>query len=186
MKMFNETNPKFQCFDCSGIFTSEQWNTKTNQIYEDNLASLPNDYIENNHYMNSVGIEESNPNLPSFKCPLCETGPMADELIYVPDGLKVVIQPVRLISNNKEFFEYDIYLAEEITPLHKLQENTIRDYSNYIENISFFDNEKEITETLSVKNVLNFIKENHPELLEYIENRGLFLYPAWIPYKVLI
>lgn len=186
MKKFNEKNPKFQCFNCSGIFTSDQWNKKTNEIYENNTASLPNDYIENNHYISSVGIEESDANLSSFKCPICESGPMANELIYVPEGLKVVVQPVRLISDGKEFFEYDIYLTEEIAPLHKLQENPIRDYSDYIENKSFFENAEEMIKNLSVKEVLNFIKKNHPELLKHIENKGLFLYPAWIPYNALI
>lgn len=39
---------------------------------------------------------------------------------------------------------------------------------------------------LSKENVLDFIKENHPELLKYIEGKGLFLYPAWVPYDALI
>ena len=39
---------------------------------------------------------------------------------------------------------------------------------------------------LSKSNILSFIKENHPELLKYIEGKGLFLYPSWVPYEALI
>lgn len=39
---------------------------------------------------------------------------------------------------------------------------------------------------LSKENILKFIEKNHPELLKYITNRGLFLYPSWVPCKALL
>lgn len=186
MKQFNEENPSFQCFSCGVISKSSKWNEKTNEIYEHNQAILPRDYIENNHDMTTIGLEESNPNLPSFICPVCESGPMADELIYVPDGEKVIVRAMAITSDNNIAFEYDIYLAEEIRPLHRLKENLIRDYSDYIENMPFFNTAEEMKCKLSKSNILSFIKENHPELLKYIEGKGLFLYPSWVPYEALI
>lgn len=186
MKQFNERNPKFQCFSCGAISEASTWNEKTNEVYEYNQAILPRDYIENNHDMTTVGIEESNPNLASFICPICESGPMADELIYVPKGEKVVIRAMAINNDTGVALEYDIYLAEEITPFHRLKENPIRDYSDYIENQPFFDTVDEMQHALSKKNILKFIKKNHPELLEYIEGKGLFLYPSWVPYEALI
>ena len=186
MKIFNEENPRFQCFDCGAISKSSEWNKKTNEVYENNQAVLPRDYVENNHDMMTVGVEESNPNLPSFKCPICESGPMADELIYVPEGEKVVVRARAIESNQATTYEYDIYLAENIYPLHKLEENAIRDYCDYIDNIGFFESMEDMVNQLKKENILNFIKENHPELMEYIKGRGLFLYPSWVPYNALV
>lgn len=186
MRLFNEENPKFQCFNCGGIFEASKWNDKTNEIYEENQAKLPECYIKNNLDMTTVGLEESDPDLPSFKCPVCESGPMANELIYVPDGEKVVVRAMVVTNDQSKTYEYDIYLAEDIKPLHILQENPIRDYSDYIDNIGFFKTMEEMVNQLKKENILNFIKENHPELLKYIEGKGLFIYPAWIPYDALI
>lgn len=186
MRIFNEENPRFQCFDCGAISKSSEWNKKTNEFYEENKAILPECYIENNHDMTTVGIKESNPNLPAFVCPVCESAPMADELIYVPDGEKVVVRAMSIQSDKEVALEYDIYLAEEIRPLHKLKENPIRDYSDYIEGKPFFNTVEEMKKALSKENILDFIKENHPELIKYIEGRGLFLYPSWVPYSALV
>ena len=186
MKIFNEENPRFQCFNCGVISKSSEWNEKTNEVYENNQAVLPRDYVENNHDMMTVGIEESNPNLPAFVCPVCESAPMADELIYVPDGEKVVVRAMSIQSDKEVALEYNIYLAEEIRPFHKLKENPIRDYSDYIEDKPFFNTIEEMKYALSKENILNFIKENHPELIKYIEGRGLFLYPSWVPYSALV
>lgn len=186
MRKFNEENPEFQCFNCGAVSKSTEWNKKTNEFYEENEAVLPECYIDNKHDMTTVGLEESDPNLPSFRCPVCEAGPMANELIYVPDGKKVVVQAIVVRDNAEVTLEYDIHLAEELRPLHKLKENPIRDYSDYIEDKSFFNSIEEVQYKLSKENILNFIKENHPELIKYIEGRGLFLYPSWVPYDALI
>jgi DNA-directed RNA polymerase subunit M/transcription elongation factor TFIIS len=84
--IFKEKDPKFQCFDCKKVFNASEWNRKTNEVYENNQASLPRDYIKNNHTVDTVGTVESNPNLPAFVCPNCESAPMADELIYVAEN----------------------------------------------------------------------------------------------------
>lgn len=183
--IFKEKNPKFQCFNCGTISEASKWNEKTNEVYENNQALLPRDYIENNHDMTTAGIEESNPNLASFICPICESGPMADELIYVPDGEKVVVRAMAIRNKNNVTYEYDIYLATEIRPFHKLKENPIRDYSDYIENIGFFKTIEEMINTINKEHVLDFIKKYHHDLLPYIDDKGLFIYPAWIPYGAL-
>lgn len=93
---------------------------KINEVYENNQAMLPRDYIENSHDMTTAGIEESNPNLPAFVCPICESAPMADELIYVPDGEKVIVKAMSIQGDKEVALEYDIYLAEEIRPFLKI------------------------------------------------------------------
>lgn len=123
MKKFNEQNPRFQCFDCGAISKSSEWNKKTNEVYEENEAVLPECYIENNHDMTTVGLEESNPNLSSFICPICESAPMADELIYVPEGEKVVVEAVTIRNNKGVDLKYDIHLVEEVTYFNNLKEN---------------------------------------------------------------
>ena len=183
--IFKEKDPKFQCFNCGVISESSKWNDATNEYYEENKAVLPECYIENNYDMTTVGEDESDATLPSFRCPVCEAGPMANELIYVPDGEKVVVRGMAINNGNNITYEYDIYLATEIRPFHRLKENPIRDYSDYIENIGFFKTIEEMANTINKEYVLDFINKYHPDLLPYIEGKGLFIYPVWIPYGAL-
>ena len=67
-----------------------------------------------------------------------------------------------------------------------LKENPIRDYSDYIEDKPFFKTEEDMKNALYKENILDFIKEYHPELIKHIENKGLYLHPKWIPYEELI
>lgn len=107
--------------------------------------------------------------------------------INPPKDKKVVVQAVE-IKDSKEnsFFEYNIYLATELHPLHKLQENPIRDYSDYIDDKPFFKSKEDMLNSLSKENILNFIKENHPELMEYIKGNGMILHSEWVFYTDLI
>lgn len=162
MKLFNEENPKFQCFNCGAIFKSTEWNKKTNEVYEDNQAILPRDYIKNSHDMTTVGTEESNPNLPSFVCPICESGPMADELIYIPVGQKVVVKATTVVDGQNEIYEYDVYLTENIKPLHELAENPIKDYSDYAKNIDFFESAQEMVTKVKKRKYFKFYRGKSP------------------------
>lgn len=191
MNNLKERNPKFQCFSCGEVIASDEWNKSTNEVYENNIAKLPECYIENNHDMTTVGVEESDATFSCFVCPNCESAPMANELIYVPDGKKVAIDAVsvtRFTPDNEQeiYLEYNIFLVEELRPLHKYQEYPIRDYCDYDELNPVFKSVEELENALCKENILNFIKENHPNLMKYIENRGLFLTKVWIPYNSLI
>lgn len=159
MRIFKEENPRFQCFNCGAITKSSQWDKN---------------------------IDEGNSELSTFICPICGWEHVVNKPACIPEGEKVVVRAMSVQGNKKAALEYDIYLAEEIRPLHKLKENPIRDYSDYIEDKPFFATVEEMKNTLSKENILDFIKENHSELMEYIENRGLFLYPTWIPYNELL
>lgn len=110
----------------------------------------------------------------------------SNKFIDFPKGKKVVVEAVEVKGNGDISFEYNIYLADELSPLHKLQEEPIRDYSDYIEGESFFKSKEEMVDSLKQSNILSFIKEYHPEVMEYIENKGIVLYPKWIPYQDLV
>ena len=110
---------------------------------------------------------------------------MANELIYIPVGQKVVVKATTVVDGQNEIHEYDVCLAENIKPLHELAENLIKDYSEYAKNIDFFESAQEMVTKIKKENILSFVEENHPELVEYIKEKGLFLYPAWIPYESL-
>ena len=159
MRIFKEENPRFQCFNCGAITKSSQWDKN---------------------------IDEGNSELSTFICPICGWEHVANKPACIPEGEKVVVRAMSVRANKKTALEYDIYLAEEIRPLHKLKENPIRDYSDYIDGEPFFKTEEEMKNALCKENILGFIKENHPELIKHIENKGLYLYPAWIPYEELI
>lgn len=45
---------------------------------------------------------------------------MADELIYIPDGEKVIVRTMSIQGDKEVVLEYDIYLAEEIRPFLKI------------------------------------------------------------------
>lgn len=74
---------KYQCFNCGNVFSAEEWNDATNGEYPENTACLPRDYVPNSHTRETVGLEDSNIDLPAFVCPGCGAKPMADELIKV-------------------------------------------------------------------------------------------------------
>lgn len=108
-------------------------------------------------------------------------------MVNIPEGKKVVVDGMIIRDfNNKVAFEYNIYLAKEFHPLHVLQEEPIRDYSDYIDDKPFFKTQEEMELSLSKENILNFIRENHVELLSYIENKGLMLCSEWIDYNDLL
>lgn len=111
----------------------------------------------------------------------------SNETVEMPEGKKVVVQAIESKGFDKEdiSYEYNVYLVEELRPLHRLQEDPIRDYSDYT-NESFFKSREDMLNSLSQKNILSFIKENHPEIMEYIVDKGLVLYPKWIPYCDLV
>lgn len=109
-----------------------------------------------------------------------------NKMVNVPKGKKVVIEPVVLIYKDTKSYEYNIYLAEELHPLHKLQEYPIRDYSDYIGDKPFFKTKEEMEKALNKNNILNFIKQHHSELLIHIENKGLILCHEWINYNELL
>lgn len=141
--------------------------------------------------MTTVGVEESDATFSCFVCPNCESAPMANELIYVPDGKKVSIDAVSIAIFNVEYeqenhLEYNIFLVEELRPLHKYEECPIRDYRDYDESNPTFKSIEELGKTLCKENILNFIKDKHPDLMEFVEEKGLFLNKVWIPYKALV
>lgn len=180
MNNLKEKNPKFQCFSCGEVIASDEWNKSTNDVYENNIAKLPEHYIENNHDMTTVGVEESDATFSCFVCPNCESAPMANELIYVPDGKKVSVDTVSVARFNAEYeqeicLEYNIFLVEELKPLHKYKEYPIRDCRDYDESNPTFKSLGELGKTLCKENILNFIKDKHPDLMEFIEDKGLFL-----------
>ena len=45
---------------------------------------------------------------------------MAYELIYIPDGEKVIVRTMSIQGDKEVVLEYDIYLAEEIRPFLKI------------------------------------------------------------------
>jgi rubrerythrin len=73
----------YQCFNCKTVSSSLDWNRATNVEYPNNIAELPKDYIPNNHTCETVGLSDSNIDLPAFVCPHCGSKPLADELILV-------------------------------------------------------------------------------------------------------
>lgn len=61
MKEFNKENAKLQCFNCRAITKSSEW---------------------------SKNVDESNPELSTFVCPICGWEHIADKPACIPEGEK--------------------------------------------------------------------------------------------------
>ena len=74
----------YKCISCNEGNHHKDWNIGTNEVYENNNAKLPRDFIKND-IQTSIQSPDymSDPGLPAFCCPGCGFMAMANELVEV-------------------------------------------------------------------------------------------------------
>jgi hypothetical protein len=168
----------YQCIECAKISDAEEWNKATNGEHPNNTFNLPRDFVPNDSYVGK--FEEKGYDIEelsiSFVCPHCKSRPLANELIRIPEGTKIVVEPVRIIGDGQIKYNYKLYTFEE--GAMPWDHDYWWDYPDWTDNNSF--NDEEITRKYICKeNILPFLKERHPEVIDLIKEKGLFISQIW-------